>query len=183
MRNFKTPLFSKRRCILLILAVSLLVNVALTWAYIHYVVQINNVYTIGAEYKIIVKISDLNAQERLAQFNIQKGQMLGENFTTSLYWGEMIGSSKWSPIISIVNTSSDKSENITWQVINLPSSAVLGSFYADANGSTGIQWLQGASGAKALSIGASFDVVFSLMCENEMPDGVYSFGIRIQCED
>jgi hypothetical protein len=91
--------------------------------------------------------------------------------------------SKWSPIINVTNTSPDKAENITWIVVNLPNGATLDAFIADEQGSTGVQWLRGNLGAKTLTIGQSFNVVFQLQAQSSMPDGTFSFDFDIRCED
>ena len=160
-----------------------MLNAVLAWAYVHYVVQVNNVFTIGAEYKCSVKVSDWNTQEKLDEFSVAKGQLLGRGIGANLYWGEMISGSKWSPTITITNTSPDKAENITWIFTTLPNGASFSGYYANEQGSTGVQWLNGNAGAKLLPIGASFNVVFSLYCQSPIPDGTYSFDFDVRVED
>lgn len=179
---FKLPSFSTRTIAAVTIA-SLLLNVGLAYAYIHYVVQVNNVFTIGAEYKCTVKVSDWNAQSKLDEFGVSTGQLLGRGVGVNLYWGEMIGVSKWSPIITITNTSPDKTENITWIFTTVPNGVTFSGFYANEQGSTGVQWINGNAGAKLLPIGASFNVVFSLYCQSPISDGTYSFDFDIRCED
>jgi hypothetical protein len=178
----KLPSFSERAIVTIAIA-SLLLNVGLALAYIHYVVQVNNVFTIGADYKCTVKVSDWTSQEKLDEFGVQRGTLLGRSVGANLYWSEMIGVSKWSPIINITNTSPDKSENITWIFTALPYGVTFDAFIADPNGSTGVEWLSGNAGAKLLPIGASFNVVFSLYCQRTVSDGTFSFDFDIRCED
>ncbi|RLC80412.1 MAG: hypothetical protein DRJ03_21780 [Chloroflexi bacterium] len=167
--------------LIVLLCASLAFNAVL--AYIHYVVQVQNVFTIGADYMCEVRVSTWNSQEKLDEFGLEAGQLLGRGIGANLYWSEMIGFSKWSPIINITNTSPDKVENITWVAVNLPQGATLEAFFADENGSTGVQWISGSAGAVTLGIGESFNVVFQLQCASDMPDGTYSFDIDIRCED
>jgi hypothetical protein len=179
MQHHKLPSFST-----LLLVVSLIANVGLASAYIHYVVQVNNVFTIGADYKCSVRVSDWTSQDKLDEFGVQHGTLLGRSVGANLYWGEMIDISKWSPIINITNTSPDKIENITWIVVNLPVGATLDAFIANEQGSTGVQWLRGNAGAKALAISESFNVVFSLSAgQSSIPEGTFSFDWDIRCED
>jgi hypothetical protein len=182
MTMHKLPSFS-RRTIAIITVASLLLNVGLALAYIHYVVQVNNVFTIDAEYKCTVRVSDWTSQSKLDEFGVQKGLLLGRGGGVNLYWGEMIGVSKWSPIINITNTSPDKAENITWIFTALPNGVTFDARFANEQGATGVQWVSGSAGAKMLPIGASFNVVFSLYCQSPVPDGTYSFDFDIRCED
>jgi hypothetical protein len=173
----------KTKILLFSLLASLMLNAVLAWAYVHYVVQVNNVFTIGAEYKCTVKVSEWNTQEKLDEFGVAAGQLLGRGIGANLYWGEMIGGSKWSPTINITNTSPDKDENITWIAVNLPSGMRLEAKFVVEGVPTGDQWYQGAAGIKMLAIGESFNVAFDMMPVGSVPDGTYSFDIDIRVED
>ena len=168
-----------------ILASSLIINAALVYAYVHYIVQVDNIFTIGAQYQCEVSVSYWNSEDKLYEFNVQAGQRLGRGLA-NLYWGEMVGQSpKTSPIINITNTSPDKIENITWALINAPVGVnVEGYFVIDENGAIGNRWTQGIEGAKRLEIGESLQCEFLLFADfHSMPDGTYNFDIDIRCED
>jgi len=177
MLNRKIPSFSK-----ILLAVSLIANVCLAaYAYVHYVVQVDNIFTIGAEYRCKVSVSEWNTEDKLREFGVQKGQVLGRGLGANLYWGEMVGQVKSSPVINITNTSPDKAENITWVAINLPNIGLDGYYVIDEAGNVGDRWVQGAP--KRLAIGESFQCVFYLLYAGGIADGTYSFDIDIRCED
>ena len=165
------------------LIASLAFNAAL--AYVHYVVQWSNVFTIGADYFAEVEVSWLNNEtehwrDKVVEFGVECGDLLGND--VSLYWGEMQHGSKWSPILNITNTSPDKAENITWALMDPKSGLALEAFFADVSGSNGTRWYPGAQGAVSLEIGESFDIVFTMQCDG-MAVGTYDFDIDVRAED
>jgi len=179
MRNHKTLLFS------IILVASLIANLGLAAAYIHFILQLDNVFTIGAEYKCAVSVSEWTSDAKLIEFNVVRGQLLGQGLSM-LYWGEMQGQSpKTSPIINVTNNSPDKAENITWAVINAPSfGVVVQAHFVDANGNAGDTWSEGIAGATPLAIAQSFQCEFMLFADyHSMPIGSYSFKLSVRCED
>jgi len=167
-----------------ILAGSLIINAALVYAYVHYIVQVDNIFTIGAQYQCEVSVSYWTSEDKLHEFNVQAGQRLGRGLA-NLYWGEMVGySPKTSPIINITNTSLDKVTNMTWIIVNPPSGVTLNAYFVGADGNRTYGWSQGTAGAKRLAIGESFQVEFLLFTDfHSMPDGTYNFDIDVRCED
>jgi hypothetical protein len=178
MRNHKTLLFS------IILLASLIANLALAYCYIHFVLQIDNVFTLGADYKCVVSVSEWTSDAKLIEFNVVRGQLLGQGLSM-LYWGEMQGQSpKTSPIINVTNNSPDKAENITWVLLNAPVGVVINAYFVDANGNVGNTWTQGITGATPLAIAQSFQCEFMLFADyHSMPIGSYAFQLSIRCED
>jgi len=178
MRNHKTLLFS------IVIVASLIANLALAYAYIHFVLQIDNVFTIGADYKCVVSVSEWTSDAKLIEFNVIRGQLLGQSLSM-LYWGEMqCQSPKTSPIINVTNTSPDKAANMTWVLLNAPVGVVINAYFVDADGSRALTWAQDTAGATPLAIGQSFQCEFLLFADfHTMPIGSYSFKISVRCED
>jgi hypothetical protein len=168
----------------LLLAGSLIINVALAYAYVHYIVQVDNIFTIGAMYQCKVSVSYWTTPEKLLEFNVVAGQVLGRGLA-NLYWGEMVGySPKTSPIFNITNTSPDKVTNMTWIIVNPPVGVTVNAYFVEADGARTYTWAQGTAGAKRLAIGESFQAEFLLFADyHSMPDGTYNFDIDVRCED
>jgi hypothetical protein len=168
----------------LLLAGSLIINVALAYAYVHYIVQVDNIFTIGAMYQNQVSVSYWTSEDKLYEFNLKAGQILGRGFA-NLYWGEMMGySPKASPIFNITNTSPDKVTNMTWIIVNPPVGVTVEAYFVEADGARTYRWAQGSAGATRLAIGQSFQAEFYLFADyNTMRDGTYQFDIDVRCED